>query len=605
MCWEGMVIRINHNDNHHHNDNIMIEDSHHDPTGSPRSNFIWKAAVVIVLVGFFLLFSDSVDLRHVERSDVLVKETGDRTSSDGNGTHPLEGLVVSPLATPLSITTSAPAAIPPPPVPTTQPTVAPVKPPPSNPTTTTIPTSSSSRYYSYTPRGKPLTDEQRQALVDQWGSWTLVDSKRQTRPTNDFYLTYRNRDVPRSEFPPTAWQVDTDYLDQFLPQSLALVERAQEAILAEYGKTEEGTLEERSDMFRLEVMNSWDGLKINKRHPPPAMEKGGLTNQKSWEGFVRTVLHAVMTEDSFVFAMGGHSAAAGHGNHFLQSYTLQVQWILEAVFARLGVKHEARNFGMGGLGTGQAGLGAGYLYGQDVDMLMWDSSMTEGDEGSQDLLHRQYILGAQKVPILWSLASNPIINLHQTTGVYAGIPGGGRAGIPEAKAVEDFDGIVWAARYVKCDKELHSLCREHEYDGTCWIPRADVTVDWSLGREPGGRAGWHPGSKHHQLQGRVLAFTILSALKDALTMWKNADGYALPDEAWHLTAHYDSVRSKLSEATGACHTQYGGVGLGWVCQYPVQVSLVGGEKEGRIIFAIACRRNHFLTSLFCSTTITC
>jgi hypothetical protein len=210
---------------------------------------------------------------------------------------------------------------------------------------------------------------------------------------------------------------------------------------------------------------------------------------------------------------------------------------------------------------------------------MWDSSMTEGDEGSQDLLHRQYILGAQKVPILWSLAGNPIINLHQTTGVYAGMPGGGKAGIPEAKAVEDFDGIIWAAKYVKCVSELSGLCRANEYNGTCWIPRDDVTIDWSTNKEPGGRAGWHPGNRHHQLQGRVLAFTILSALKDALTLWKDADGYALPDEVWHVTPHYDSVRSKISEATGACHTQYEALGLGWACKYPVQVRLLGESRK--------------------------
>jgi hypothetical protein len=34
---------------------------------------------------------------------------------------------------------------------------------------------------------------------------------------------------------------------------------------------------------------------------------------------VRRVLHAVMTEDTFT-VMGGHSAAAAHGNHFQQSY---------------------------------------------------------------------------------------------------------------------------------------------------------------------------------------------------------------------------------------------------------------------------------------------
>lgn len=59
-------------------------------------------------------------------------------------------------------------------------------------------------------------------------------------------------------------------------------------------------------------------------------------------------------------------------NHFQQSYTLQVQWILEAVFARLGVRHQARNFGLGGLGTLQSGLATKAIYGPDVDVLMWD-----------------------------------------------------------------------------------------------------------------------------------------------------------------------------------------------------------------------------------------
>jgi hypothetical protein len=226
------------------------------------------------------------------------------------------------------------------------------------------------------------------------------------------------------------------------------------------------------------------------------------------------------------------------------------------------------------MGTSQAGLGAGHLYGKDVDVLMWDSSMTEGDLGSQDLLHRQYILGAEKVPILWSLAGNVIIPLHNSTGVHAGIPGTGRAGVPPATTNEDFDSIVWAARYLKCDKEQYQLCREHEYDGRCWIPRDNITVDWFVVGEPGGRAGWHPGNRHHQLNGRVLAFTILSALKEALTLWKNAEGYALPDEAWHVTAHYDSVRSKISQATSSfCLDQYDPSGLGWACKLPVKVKM--------------------------------
>ena len=70
-----------------------------------------------------------------------------------------------------------------------------------------------------------------------WGSWTFIDSKKDTRPQTDYYQAYPNRDVPRKAFPPNSWQTDSEYLSQFLQQSIDLVERTQEAILAEYGKS--------------------------------------------------------------------------------------------------------------------------------------------------------------------------------------------------------------------------------------------------------------------------------------------------------------------------------------------------------------------------------
>ena len=81
-------------------------------------------------------------------------------------------------------------------------------------------------------------------------------------------------------------------------------------------------------------------------------------------------------------------------NHFQQSYTLQVQWILEPVFARLGVRHESRNFGNAGVGTMHNAIGSGSIYGPDVDILMYDSMSTEdGDDRAVDLFSRQAILG--------------------------------------------------------------------------------------------------------------------------------------------------------------------------------------------------------------------
>jgi hypothetical protein len=170
-----------------------------------------------------------------------------------------------------------------------------------------------SKRHSYAKRGQPMSEEDRQAMRDQWGSWTLNDDKE--RPTNDYYKNYPNRDIPRSAFPSNAWQIDTDYLSKFLPESIALAQRAQDAILAEYGKTN-GTWEERAEMFRLDFFETLEDAAVNKNKrggQPTWYDRGGWTTPKSWEGLQRRLLHAVMTGDSFVFAMGGHSAAAGHG----------------------------------------------------------------------------------------------------------------------------------------------------------------------------------------------------------------------------------------------------------------------------------------------------
>lgn len=157
---------------------------------------------------------------------------------------------------------------------------------------------------TYQLRGQPLTDDEQKEMIQTWGSWTLIDTKRDQRPQDDYYATYTNRDIPRSEFPPNAWQLDKEYLDEFLPHALALVDRAQQAILAEYGKGPD------SNMFLVDIMDTWENQDLND---VTTKQQGGFTNRKSWNGFVRRILHAIMTEDSFVFAMGGHSAAAAHG----------------------------------------------------------------------------------------------------------------------------------------------------------------------------------------------------------------------------------------------------------------------------------------------------
>lgn len=256
---------------------------------------------------------------------------------------------------------------------------------------------------TYLLRGKPISKAEKKRLAKKWGSWTFDDYKHTELPP-----TYPNNDVPREEFPTGSWQTDPVYLEKFLGQSISYVETAMEAILAEYGRSkfDEPTksFEERAYMFDLTIFperqpgfSKFRGYSLKE---PPG--NAGYATQSTLDKIRLRLLHAVMTSSDFHITLGGHSAAAGHGNHFVQSYTLQIQRILEPVLARLNVYHQSRNFAMGGLGTIQSSLGMMDLYGSDADILIWDSGMTEQDKESRDYYTRVALLrDTGKVPVIW------------------------------------------------------------------------------------------------------------------------------------------------------------------------------------------------------------
>lgn len=443
-------------------------------------------------------------------------------------------------------------------------------PPPSsnNTATTTTPPSSSpadhvddrpgyrrpARQYSnaYVPRGQPLTETERQALSETWGSWQLSDDGRQQqRPTDDFFDAYPNRDIPWDKFPTNAWQVDQVYLQSFLASGIQLVERAQKAILAEYGLLSPPTT---TSNHQQTDTDDWTNIsmpfRIRLRHfnasdEAPDQFGGGWLSQRAYESLTRRLLHAVVTQDSFVFAMGGHSAAAGHGNHFVQSYTMQVQKTLEPVLARLGVYHESRNFGMGGLGTLQNAMAMGDIYGHDIDMLLWDSGMTEKGADQQDLFFRQALLSMDRTPILLADVFDKAWYLHEQVDADIGHLWTSESQFPTTTDVEQASTLPFAIQYLHCSNDVRDVCNAQKFWATCWIERDDVTPPVRQVSKPGGQASWHPGFRYHQLQGRLIGFTVLRALRDALLMWQNADNYRLADEQWHVTDYYQHIRSKV------------------------------------------------------------
>lgn len=395
-------------------------------------------------------------------------------------------------------------------------------------------------YYSdtYLPRARSTDDKD--ALAKKWGSWKLVDSTK--RPVVD-YDKYDQKDIPASKFPKNAWQRDKAYLKDFVAEGIALIERSMEAILTEYGHGKFDSSEpfdERAKMFSITFDPDIPTAAYNYKN-------AGFTFQSSWEGLKRRILHSIMTEDTFTFVMGGHSAAAGHGNAFVQTYTPQLQRYIEPVFARLGVKFTSHNIGMGGLGTLQNSLGASDIYGKEIDMLMWDSGMTEKGGPDVHVFMRQSILGSNRVPFLMD-DRGIALPYHDQMGADVGSFAFNQAGFLGIKTGVDeasLKSMPWAAQGLQCDASLKPLCKEMEYRSVCWVDRDDIEPSEKQAPYVGGRAGWHPGERFHKIKGAVLAFVILRALHEIFMKWQETPDALIPDDAWHVSAYYKDQMDKF------------------------------------------------------------
>jgi hypothetical protein len=205
---------------------------------------------------------------------------------------------------------------------------------------------------------------------------------------------------------------------------------------------------------------------------------------------------------------------------------MQFQKIMTPIFARLGVKLITRNISQGGLGTLQGALGSGDIYGNKVDLLIWDSGMTEkGNRDHIDLFFRQGLIAGDHVPAIWSAGGTFDIlkTLHEEANADVGEFGLGLAGIEPTTSDEQAKTLPWAVRYFRCDNAASDVCKRHNaYCSKCWIPRDDgIQPEAQQEDHIGGQVSWHPGWRQHQLTGRVLAFSVLEALQLAVQQFSD------------------------------------------------------------------------------------
>ena len=213
---------------------------------------------------------------------------------------------------------------------------------------------------------------------------------------------------------------------------------------------------------------------------------------------------------SFTWVTGGHSAAAGHGNLFTQSYTAILETTLQKVFKIVNIDFKAKNYAMGGTSSGpEVSLCMEALFGLDIDFLSWEYGMTDGREHFLWELWIQRAEVHRTRPILMDFGCHDSINLpmeESGMGIFSFVKNKYTELIPDSENNPDLEKLPPGLKYYKCGTVIENKepCKDHKFDTKKVCKRAKHQVSW------------HNGWKDHGTIGRLLAFFLLQNLEDAI-----------------------------------------------------------------------------------------
>lgn len=220
--------------------------------------------------------------------------------------------------------------------------------------------------------------------------------------------------------------------------------------------------------------------------------------------------------EKYVWATGGHSAAAGHGNLFNESYTAVMESHVRPVFEAIGINFEARKYAMGGTPSGpEMSMCFDQIYGNDVDIFSWDFGMMDG--GNYEKLLQYGYRGATQpgraalVGVCLDGGQAKTMDSLESMGmpIFYGEDGlchQMREGIPESMGLstDQLNALPDFVRMLKCDGGLETgdSCGEFKYTSEPCHERV-------------GKASWHPGWKAHAMTGNGLALFLIDMLLGA------------------------------------------------------------------------------------------
>jgi len=233
--------------------------------------------------------------------------------------------------------------------------------------------------------------------------------------------------------------------------------------------------------------------------------------------------------ERMVWATGGHSAAAGHGNLFNESYTAFLEQAITPVFGSIGIEFTSRNHAMGGTPSApEIALCQEAVFGTDADIVTYDYGMTDAGYPMKKAMYDERIglhpnrPAIMDINILAEAESEHLQTIQREeerglTALYLNpsefktmknaFPDTFGLNASQINAMPSF------VRHFKCRDFFEKgdpYCGEKKYDNDEICPDRGMMADW------------HPGWKMMALWGNTFALFLSDMLIDAIDELKSA-----------------------------------------------------------------------------------
>ncbi|KAL3940602.1 MAG: hypothetical protein SGBAC_004886 [Bacillariaceae sp.] len=239
--------------------------------------------------------------------------------------------------------------------------------------------------------------------------------------------------------------------------------------------------------------------------------------------------------EQYVFANGGHSNAAGHGNIYDEAYTAVFGRDVRPIWEAIGIEMIDRNYAMGAMrATPFMSCCAKEVFGMDVDFLAWNYGMTDGKPFSTaHYIYRGALIPSHPAIVMVDASGGDrIINAFEEVGLamfISNVDGSVVQEIPDMTpdeipiSDEEAKNLAPMVRDLKCNGRLEGKegCFQNKW--SCTEAMLEAGVD-CICPHVGKRSSWHMGYRMHALHGHLISLPFVEMLLEALKQLAEAAG---------------------------------------------------------------------------------